>query len=129
MGPAHAGENGLPPELAVFHVRRDTRRKGRTHRLPNLLAWVDRLPDAVRVVVLDLDQVAVLDDNAAMELRAAVNHLTQHGRRLVLAGITPQQYTQLDRAGVVALLDPLSICADVDLAVARGVSLLDEPPA
>lgn len=124
VGGPSAGEEALPPELAVFHVRRDTRRKGRTHRLPNLLTWADRLPDAVRVVVLDLDHVAVLDDNAAMELRAAINHLGQSNRKLVLAGVTAEQYTQLERLGVVALLDPLSINADFDLAVARGLSLL-----
>lgn len=127
LGDKHAGEHGLPREMAVFHVRRDARRKGQTHRMPNLLAWVDRLPGAVRVVVLDMDHVAVLDDNAAMELRAAVNHLVEHDRRLVLAGITSEQYAQLERLGVVSLLEPLSICADLDLAVARGVALLAEP--
>ncbi|MBY0308685.1 MAG: DUF1275 family protein [Phycisphaerales bacterium] len=124
-----AADDALPPALAVFHVRRDARRKGKTHRLPNLLAWVDRLPDAVRVVVLDLDHVTVLDDNAAMELRAAVGHLTHRRLRLVLAGVTPEQHTQLERLGVVTLLNPLSIYADFDLAVARGLALLHEPAA
>ncbi|MFT3687228.1 MAG: DUF1275 family protein [Phycisphaerales bacterium] len=124
---ADAGGNVLPLELAVFHVRRDARRKGQTHRLPNLLAWVDRLSDAVRVVVLDLDHVAVLDDNAVMELSVAVDHLTRRQRRLVLAGITPDQYAQLERLGVVTLLDPLSVYADFDLALARGLAMLHEP--
>lgn len=127
VGEKHADDHGLPPELAVFHVRRDAKRKGKTHRLPNLLTWADNLPAHVRVVVLDLDHITVLDDNAALELRAAINHLTQADRRLVLAGITSEQYAQLDRLGVVAQLDPLSINADFDLAVARGLSLLSEP--
>jgi uncharacterized membrane protein YoaK (UPF0700 family) len=128
VGEKHSADHGLPPELAVFHVRRDARRKGKTHRLPNLLTWADNLPDTVRVVVLDLDHIAVLDDNAAMELRAAINHLrqAQPPRSLVLAGITAEQYAQLDRLGVVAQLDPLSINADFDLAVARGLALLSE---
>lgn len=121
---AVGSQHALPGELAIFHVRRDARRKGKTHRLPNLLAWVDRLPDNVRVVVLDLDQIAVLDDNAAMELRAAIGHLTQAHRKLVIAGITVEQYAQLDLLGVVTQLAPLSIHADLDLAIARGLSLL-----
>jgi len=124
LGERHAGDHGLPPEIAVFHIRRDTRRKGRSHRLPNLLTWADNLPDRVRVVVLDFDHVTALDDNAAMELMAAVGHLTQADRKLVIAGITASQYAQLESLGVVSRLAPLSIHADLDLAIARGLSLL-----
>lgn len=124
IGSTTADSPALPQGLSVFHVRRDARRKGKTHRLPNLLAWAGRLDESVRVVVLDLDHVAALDDNAAMELRAAVDRLTHDGRRLVLAGVTPAQYTQLEHLGVVARLEPLCVHEDLELAIARGVSML-----
>ncbi|HZW06361.1 MAG TPA: DUF1275 family protein [Phycisphaerales bacterium] len=120
----HAGDHGLPAGLAVFHVRRDPRRFGKTHRLPNLLTWADNLNESVSVVVLDLDHIAVLDDNAAMELRVAVEHLKHASRRLVLAGVTPEQHAQLERLGVLAHLEPLSVYADFELALARGLVLL-----
>lgn len=116
---------GLPPELAIFHVRKDHLRAGRIHRMPNLLAWTDRLPRAARVVILDLDVVTQLDENSAIELRAVLKKLETQGRAMVLAGLTPHQYEQLrDAAG--GLLDPLDTCADLELAIARGLNLLHQ---
>lgn len=116
---------GLPPELAIFHVRKDHLRAGRIHRMPNLLAWTDRLPREARVVILDLDVVTQLDENSAIELRAALKKLEMQGRAMVLAGLTPDQYEQLrDAAG--GLLDPLDTCADLELAIARGLNLLHQ---
>jgi uncharacterized membrane protein YoaK (UPF0700 family) len=115
---------GLPPELAIYHVRKDHLRAGKVHRMPNLLAWSDRLPLAARVVILDLDEVTNLDENSAIELRAALKKMDSQGRAMVLAGLTPRQFEQLrDAAG--GLLDPLDTCADLELAIARGLNVLD----
>lgn len=114
---------GLPPELAIFHVRKDHDRAGKIHRMPNLLAWADRLPRSARVVILDLDEVTHLDENSAIELRAALRKMDSDGRAMVLAGLTPRQFEQLrDAAG--GLLDPLDTCADLELAIARGLNVL-----
>ncbi|MGH7244038.1 MAG: DUF1275 family protein [Phycisphaerales bacterium] len=114
---------GLPPELAIYHVRKDQLRAGKIHRMPNLLAWTDRLPRAARVVILDLDEVTQLDENSAIELRAALKKMDAQGRAMVLAGLTPRQFEQLrDAAG--GLLDPLDTCADLELAIARGLNVL-----
>ena len=119
-----AADLGLPPELAIYHVRKDHSRAGKIHRMPNLLAWAERLPRAVRVVVLDLDEVTNLDENSAIELRAAFKKLDSEGRAMVLTGLTPNQFEQLrDAAG--GLLDPLDTCADLELAIARGLNVLD----
>jgi len=115
---------GLPPELAIYHVRKDHLRAGKVHRMPNLLAWSDRLPRAARVVILDLDEVTNLDENSAIELRAALKKMDSQGRAMVLAGLTPRQFEQLrDAAG--GMLDPLDTCGDLELAIARGLNVLD----
>lgn len=121
-----AEDLNLPAGLGVFHLNKDRSRRGKIHRMPNLLAWIDRLPASTRVVVLDLDQVTRLDANAAMELRAALARLAQQGRRMVVAGLNGEQYEQLRRAGAGELLDPMSVCPDLELAVARGLNLLAE---
>ena len=114
---------GLPPDLAIYHVRKDHGRAGKVHRMPNLMAWADRLPRTARVVILDLDEVTHLDENSAIELRAALRKLDAEGRAMVLAGLTPRQFEQLrDAAG--GLLDPLDTCADLELAIARGLNML-----
>lgn len=121
-----ADDLNLPASLGVFHLNKDRSRRGKVHRMPNLLAWIERLPAITRVVVLDLDQVTQLDANAAMELRAALARLQQQGRRMVIAGLNGEQYEQLRRAGAGELLDPMSVCPDLELAVARGLNLLGE---
>ncbi len=116
----------LPRSLAVYHLRHDSSRKGRVHRLPNLLVWEDRLPSEARVVVLDLTDITYLDANAALELRAALVKLVAQGRRLVIAGLTGAQYEELRRAGAGDLLDAESVCPDVELAIARGLVIAEE---
>lgn len=116
----------LPASLAVFHLRKDRDRHGHIHRMPNLLAWSDRIPPETRVVILDLGEVTRLDANAAEELRALLLRFSVQGRRLVISGMTGEQYEQLRRAGTGALLDPMSVCPDLELAVARGLNLLED---
>lgn len=119
-----ARDLALPEGLLIFHVRRDKDHAGGVQRLPNLLAWSERLPVEAKVVILDLTDVTQLDANAAYELRAALDRFEQQGRRLVVAGVTRDQYEQLRKAGTGERLDPNSACPDLELAIARGMVLL-----
>lgn len=114
----------LPHGMLIYHVRPDKGREKGTQRLPNLLSWSERLPDDAKVVILDLTDVTQLDANAAFELRAALDRLEAQGRRLVVAGVTRDQFEQLRKAGAGERLDPNSACPDLELAIARGVALL-----
>lgn len=118
----------VPEGLAVYQLQRDPRRKGRVQRLPNLLAWEDRLPQAVRVVILDLTAIDAIDDNAALELRAALDKLGTQNRSLVIAGIRPNHFQALRRAAPLRSgeLDPINLCPDLELAIARGIMLMHE---
>ncbi len=119
----------LRGKLSVYHLRREKHREGEAHRLPNFVLWADALPPDVSVAVLDLHASAGLDANAALELRAVLNRLHQQGRRLILAGIGPDQFPLLRDAGVSELLNPDNICPDVELAIARAVNLVHEEHA
>jgi uncharacterized membrane protein YoaK (UPF0700 family) len=120
---------GLPEALVVFHLRRDRNRRGKVHRLPDLDAWADRLAPAARVVVLDLGEVAHLDANAMAVVRSLQSKLKSQGRRLVVAGISGPQYEELRHAGGGEFLDPLSVCPDLELAVARGLMMVEHQPS
>jgi uncharacterized membrane protein YoaK (UPF0700 family) len=114
---------GLPPEMFVYRVRKDHARAGKIHRMPNLLVWADLLPPHAKVVILDLDEVTQLDENSAIELRAAVQKFDDQNRYLIISGVTPDQFAQLnDAAG--GGLDPMSACSDLELAIARGLTRL-----
>lgn len=114
----------LPAGMAVYHLRKDRGRRGKVQRLPDLLRWCEGLPAENRVVILDLGDVTVLDSNAALELRALIKQSAARGRRLVISGISGEQYQELCRAGAGDTLDPTNVCEDLELAIARGVMLV-----
>lgn len=120
----------LPDALAVFHLTRKrdgaAGRLAGAHRLPNLAAWAERLPERYRVVILDLDQVTQLDDEAAAEIQAALLRFRQDRRHLLLAGVSGEQYEQLRRSGTGNLLGPENACGDLEIAIARGLNLVDD---
>lgn len=130
----------LPLGMRVYHIRRDGMRgKGRgrgrggrgggrakMHSLPNMTAWAERLEPEVRVVILDLADVTQLDGDAAFELRSLLASFKAQDRHLVLAGVSHEQYDQLRRAGTGEMLEPMSACPDFELAIARGLGILDE---
>jgi uncharacterized membrane protein YoaK (UPF0700 family) len=119
-------EMGLPDAVAVYHLRKDHDRQGHVHRMPNLLAWSDRLPSSARVVILDLAEVTQLDSNAALELRAVERFETQD-RQLIIAGINVEQFTQINLSAGGDLLHTDNVCADIELAIAKGINLADYP--
>ncbi len=116
----------LPPALQVFRLQKDTDRHGRTHRMPNLLNWSERLASNTQVVVLDLGEVRQLDANAALELRAVLVQFASRGRQLVIAGVSQEQFRQLTSVGEGDLLSGGSLCPDLELAIARGLSFLHD---
>jgi uncharacterized membrane protein YoaK (UPF0700 family)/anti-anti-sigma regulatory factor len=117
---------GLGERLAVYQLVREARHRGARrapiHRMPNLLAWSERLPAAAQVVILDLGGVTHIDHNSAMELRAVLGQTARSGRRLIIAGLSPEHVRQLQDAGLGELLNPENTCPDVELAVAQGVN-------
>jgi uncharacterized membrane protein YoaK (UPF0700 family)/anti-anti-sigma regulatory factor len=121
--------NDLPSAVAVYHLRKDRERKSGRHRMPNLLEWSDRLPATARVVILDLGEVTQINANSAMELGALLERFESQGRRLVVAGVSNEQFQQIRSAGALDLLDPDNICPDLELAVARGLNLLESADA
>jgi uncharacterized membrane protein YoaK (UPF0700 family) len=120
-----AGGLDLPATLSVFHVRKEKGRAREAHRMPNLLAWADRLPETIRVVVLDLGGKSTFDGNAVMELRAALTRFKSQGRRLVISGLGGEQFQQVRRWGAGEFLDPTNFCPDLELAIARALTLVE----
>jgi uncharacterized membrane protein YoaK (UPF0700 family)/anti-anti-sigma regulatory factor len=117
----------LPPELGIYRL---LFHKSVAHSAPHFQKWVERLPGHWRVVILALSPLTRLDSNAAEDLRGAVANLSRDGRRLVLCGVSPVQYRLLRGHGVTSLIEPQNICSDLEFAIARGISLINEewPP-
>lgn len=123
-----AAEQGLdiPASMAIFHMVKDHARRGRIHRMPNLIAWAERLPARVRVVILDMGHNAQLDKNAALDLRAVLQLMKSQGRRLILAGLDQQEFAQLEAVAKGAL-EPRDVCPDMEMALIHAIMLASEP--
>lgn len=72
-------------DVAVFRVL--ARGGGREAHLPDLAAWVERLPEERRVVILDLGSTHAFGPLAASALHALMAAAARTGRRAIVAGI------------------------------------------
>jgi len=76
IGPATPrSSRSSPPELGIYrltHHRRDQK-----HGMPDLGAWVERLPRHWKVVILAVSPLTAFDPDAALDLSAAVRKLEQ----------------------------------------------------
>ncbi len=118
----HNASSGLdlPASLAVYHLRSE---RGST-RLPDLSLWAERLSPAMRVVLLDLQGLHELDQDAVHELGALAGLLATQERSLVIAGLHPRQFQQLLQGLPKGTLDPLDLCPDLELGLARAFNHL-----
>jgi uncharacterized membrane protein YoaK (UPF0700 family) len=114
----------LPPELGIYrltHARRDQK-----HGMPDLGAWVERLPRHWKVIILAVSPLTAFDAEAAMDLSGAIHKLRSQRRDLVICGLYPQQYRVLNKGGVTHLLGVENVCPDLDFAMARGMNRVEE---
>ena len=113
----------LPTALAVYHLHKDHDRKGKVHRLPNLLAWSERLPPTAQVIILDLMEAVQWNSNAVLELQALLARFESQGRELIIAGLSIEQFQHIN--GGQILLPEENACSDLELAIARGINLIE----
>ena len=106
-----------PPNMAVYRLRCERRRKGRAHRLPNMQQWVESLDPAVDVAVLDLSEAEDIEFAGAEELCTVAERLHRAGRSLVLAGVDPARFPSLHAAGLDRLMPLGSVARSLEEAL------------
>jgi uncharacterized membrane protein YoaK (UPF0700 family)/anti-anti-sigma regulatory factor len=114
----------LPQEVVLYRASA-VRGRGR-HRAPDYELWLDRVPDRYRVVVLAVSPFTHFDSNAVMDLEAAIDRLHVHHKKLILSGITTQQFKTLHALGVARMMDINNLCPDLEYAIARSMVVLEE---
>jgi uncharacterized membrane protein YoaK (UPF0700 family) len=114
----------LPPEVVLY--RATAPRGGGAHRAPDYERWLDRVPDRFRVVVLAVSPLTRFDSNAVLDLEAAIVRLHQKHKKLILSGITTQQFKSLLALGIADAMDVNNLCPDLEYAIARSMVLLED---
>lgn len=113
----------LPPSIAVFHLRRKVMGTRRRHRMPDLVRWIDALPRDKRIVVLNLEEAEELDPASRIELRALLHRAAGAGRVVLIAGLSQAMVREF--GGADGRIDPSIFCPDLELAIARALTLAE----
>lgn len=67
----------------------------------------------VRVIVLRLGRVPFIDATGLATLQEVIERFRGHGIRVILCGVHPQLREVLEQGGVVELLGPGNLCANL----------------
>jgi uncharacterized membrane protein YoaK (UPF0700 family) len=114
----------LPPEadsLAVYELRHKADRQGRLHHMPDLVAWAERLPESIQVVVLDFGRDAKLGREAIHDLLAVHRLFVASGRRLLVAGLDATLRRHLTDARRPRF-EAIDLYEDVEMAVIHALA-------
>jgi hypothetical protein len=90
------------------------------------LVWAEHLPQRWRVVILAVSPIMRLNENAVLDLEAAVARVESEGRKLILCGVSSNQYKVLEQQGLIDRIGAENVCVDLEFAIARGIDLSRE---
>ena len=113
----------LPDELALF--RMDDPLHKAHHRAPDFQNWLSKIDDSKQIVILLLWPLAPLDQNALMDLEAALKRLHDEKKSLLLANVTAAQYAVLRQFGFIQKIGMENIFPDLEFAIASARATLE----
>ncbi len=113
----------LPEHVAIYSIVKDAFRSDALHRLPDLEAWWDGLPEHERVVILDLGTEVHLGPNATGELELVASRARLTGRHLIISGLSREAFLRLGGHAAMPSLSALNVCPDLELAAARALNI------
>jgi uncharacterized membrane protein YoaK (UPF0700 family) len=116
----------LPKSVGIYRMATHKHRGGGGARAPAFLVWAEHLPERWRIVILAIWPILRLEENALLDLAAALSRIESDGRRLILCGVNPNQYKLLDRCGIIDRIGAANVCVDLEFAIARGIDLTRE---
>ncbi len=123
-GPQHSllGKD-VPEQVQVFRILGPFF-FGVADRLETALKRAQREP---RVVILRMRKVTVVDATGLNALENLYEKLQHRHHQLVISALQPQPYQALKKSGLLARIGEENVCPDIDAALARSRTLLDEP--
>jgi SulP family sulfate permease len=72
-----------------------------------------------KVVIIRMRHVPFIDGTGLRNLKATIKDLKSRRIQIILSGVQPEVYEELEKGGVPALIGPNNITANFDLALAR----------
>jgi SulP family sulfate permease len=72
-----------------------------------------------KVVIIRMRHVPFIDGTGLRNLKATIKDLKSRRIQIILSGVQPEVFEELEKGGVPALIGPANITANFDLALAR----------
>jgi len=72
-----------------------------------------------KVVIIRMRHVPFIDGTGLQNLKATIKDLKSRRIQIILSGVQPEVFEELEKGGVPALIGPANITANFDLALAR----------
>ena len=94
---------------------------GAAEKLEEFIRDVDNRP---KVVILRFRKIIAMDATGVQALARLHQHLRKHRKWLVLAGVLAQPLEVMTKSGFLEQLGEENLCADIDMALARGNFIL-----
>jgi SulP family sulfate permease len=115
---------GVPDGIEIFEING-----------PLFFGAVDKFRDAIvsfeklpRVIILRMSAVPVIDITAVSTLERFIESAQAEGTRIIFAGVNKRVFKMLQRAGVVERVGIENILADVPLALAQAILIMENKP-
>ncbi len=122
IAPDWPGVESLPDSIGVFYITHP--HTGPEDQAPHFARWADKLPDAISVAVLVFRPDVRMDEEALLDLQAALPKMAQKDTRLVLTNLTPRQFKELHRHGLLKTIGAGNTITDPAQALAYASTII-----
>lgn len=112
----------IPPGVQVFEVNGPLF-FGVAHKFKEAMRRVSKPP---KVLILRMRFVPTIDETGIHNLREFIKNMQARKVKVILSGVGPQLYEELDEARLVFLIGKKNLVSHISLAVERARECLDE---
>jgi SulP family sulfate permease len=79
-----------------------------------------------KILIIRMRQVPVIDETGLHTLKEVFNQAKHQGTKLILSGVQPSLYKELDKKRLIFLVGKANVCPDIDHALQRANQVLEE---
>lgn len=126
---AQVGGRAIPSDITVFKaIHRGPDSTAHTH-LPDLTAWINRVPQGKRAVILDITAMQSLGPMAPGAFNSMFIAAAKSGQRVIVAGVSTIDRATINALTRADLLNELNSAATLDDALALVAVLTSPSPS
>jgi SulP family sulfate permease len=117
--------DGVPEGVEIFEINGPFF-FGAADKFRDMITTIKKTP---KVIILRMSQVPAVDSTAASALENLIVQSRRTSTQVILAGVSRRVFSTLKRCGIIERIGRDNVLADVQLALARAIILIEEEDA